>query len=43
MPIYLRRFYLKKMIDYKKEEEAHMKKAQSRKGSAPSTPPMPRR
>ena len=27
MPIYLRRFYLKKLIDVKKDEESQMKKA----------------
>tara|TARA_Y100001963_G_scaffold117455_1_gene163400 strand:- start:552 stop:686 length:135 start_codon:yes stop_codon:yes gene_type:complete len=33
MPVYLRRFYIKKLIDVKKEEEAHIKKSQSKKPS----------
>jgi|TARA_Y100000004_G_C8919418_1_gene414702 hypothetical protein len=36
MPIYLRRFYLKKLIEYKKKEEEEIKKAsQSNKPSSP--------
>ena len=31
MPVYLRRFYLKKLIDTKKEEEAEINKSQSKK------------
>ena len=42
MPIYLRRFYLKKLIDVKKDEESQMKKAQSRSGKKPAMPPRSR-
>jgi len=42
MPVYLRSFYVKQLIETKKKEEAEMKKAQN-KSKTPSMPNMPRR
>ena len=42
MPVYLRTFYVKQLIEVKKKEEKHMKKAQSNT-KTPSMPNIPRR
>jgi hypothetical protein len=36
MPVYLRRFYLQKLVDYKTEENKQIEKAQKKTPTTPS-------
>jgi|TARA_Y100000034_G_C6844215_1_gene382253 hypothetical protein len=43
MPVYLRKFYHRKLFDTKKEEQKQMDKVSNKQGHSPKTPPPPKK